>query len=100
MAKMRAVQVAKAGGPLELVEREIPTPSSGQVRVKVRACGICHSDSLTVEGHYPGIKYPRVPGHEAAGIVDALGADVPGWKVGDRVGIGRASCRERVCNDV
>ena len=88
MAKMRAVQVAKAGGPLELVEREIPTPGSGQVRVKVRACGICHSDSLTVEGHYPGIKYPRVPGHEAAGIVDALGADVPGWKVGDRVGIG------------
>jgi D-arabinose 1-dehydrogenase-like Zn-dependent alcohol dehydrogenase len=88
MAKMRAVQVAKAGGPLELVEREIPAPGPGQVRVKVHACGICHSDSLTVEGHYPGIKYPRVPGHEAAGVVDALGADVPGWKVGDRVGIG------------
>ena len=88
MAKMRAVQVAKAGGPLELVEREIPTPAAGQVRVKVHACGICHSDALTVEGHWPGIKYPRVPGHEAAGVVDALGADVPGWKVGDRVGIG------------
>ncbi|MDQ2766600.1 MAG: alcohol dehydrogenase [Gemmatimonadota bacterium] len=88
MAKMRAVQVAKAGGPLELVEKEIPTPGAGQVRVKVHACGICHSDALTVEGHWPGIKYPRVPGHEAAGVVDALGADVPGWKVGDRVGIG------------
>src|SRR5674476_19841 len=88
MAKMRAVQVAKAGGPLELVEREIPTPGAGQVRVKVHACGICHSDSLTIEGHWPGITYPRIPGHEAAGVVDALGADVPGWKAGDRVGIG------------
>ena len=88
MAKMRAVQVAKAGGPLELVERDIPAPGAGQVRVKVNACGICHSDSFTVEGLYPGIKYPRVPGHEAAGVVDALGTGVPGWKVGDRVGIG------------
>lgn len=88
MAKMRAVQVAKAGGPLELVEREILAPGAGQVRVRVHACGICHSDALTVEGYLPGINYPRVPGHEAAGVVDALGADVPGWKVGDRVGIG------------
>ena len=88
MAKMRAVQVAKAGGPLELVERDIPAPGAGQVRVKVNACGICHSDSFTVEGLYPGIEYPRVPGHEAAGVVDALGTGVPGWKVGDRVGIG------------
>ncbi|HEV7704714.1 MAG TPA: alcohol dehydrogenase [Gemmatimonadaceae bacterium] len=88
MAKMRAMQVAKAGGPLELVEKEIPTPGPGQVRVKVHACGICHSDALTVEGYWPGINYPRVPGHEAAGVVDALGAGVPGWKVGDRVGIG------------
>ena len=88
MAKMRAVQVAKAGGPLELVEKEIPTPGADQVRVKVHACGICHSDALTVEGYWPGIKYPRVPGHEAAGVVDALGAGVLGWKVGDRVGIG------------
>ncbi|MBK5186771.1 MAG: alcohol dehydrogenase catalytic domain-containing protein [Gemmatimonadaceae bacterium] len=88
MAKMRAVQVAKAGGPLELVEKEIPTPGAGQVRVKVHACGICHSDSLTVEGHWPGINYPRVPGHEAAGVIDALGAGVLGWKAGDRVGIG------------
>jgi D-arabinose 1-dehydrogenase-like Zn-dependent alcohol dehydrogenase len=88
MAKMRAVQVAKAGGPLELVEKEIPAPGVGQVRVRVHACGICHSDALTVEGYWPGISYPRVPGHEAAGVVDALGAEVPGWKVGDRVGIG------------
>ena len=88
MAKMRAVQVAKAGGPLELVEKEIPAPGAGQVRVRVHACGICHSDALTVEGYWPGINYPRVPGHEAAGVVDALGAEVPGWKVGDRVGIG------------
>lgn len=88
MAKMRAVQVAKAGGPLELVEKEIPEPAAGWVRVKVHACGICHSDSLTVEGHWPGIKYPRVPGHEVAGVVDAMGAGVLGWKAGDRVGIG------------
>jgi D-arabinose 1-dehydrogenase-like Zn-dependent alcohol dehydrogenase len=88
MAKMRAVQVAKAGGPLELVKKEIPTPGAGQVRVKVHACGICHSDALTVEGYWPGIEYPRVPGHEAAGVVDELGAEVLGWKVGDRVGIG------------
>ena len=88
MAKMRAVQVAKAGGPLELVEKDIPAPGPGQVVVKVHACGICHSDSLTVEGHWPGIKYPRVPGHEAAGVVDTLGAGVLGWKAGDRVGIG------------
>ncbi len=88
MAKMRAVQVAQAGGPLELVEKDILEPPAGHVRVKVHACGICHSDSLTIEGHWPGIKYPRVPGHEAAGVVDALGAGVLGWKAGDRVGIG------------
>lgn len=88
MAKMRAVQVAKAGGPLELVEKEIPEPGRDQVRVKVHACGICHSDSLTIEGHWPGIHYPRVPGHEVAGVVDAVGAGVLGWKAGDRVGIG------------
>ena len=88
MAKMRAVQVAKAGGALEMVEKEIPEPAAGYVRVKVYACGICHSDSLTVEGHWPGISYPRVPGHEVAGVVDALGTGVLGWKAGDRVGIG------------
>jgi len=88
MSAMRAMQVAKAGGPLELVEKEIPSPGPGQVLVKVHACGVCHSDSLTVEGHWPGIAYPRVPGHEAAGVVSALGSGVLGWKAGDRVGIG------------
>jgi D-arabinose 1-dehydrogenase-like Zn-dependent alcohol dehydrogenase len=88
MATMRAVQVAKAGGPLEPVEREIPEPALGYVRVKVHACGVCHSDSVTVEGLRPGIQYPRIPGHEVAGVVDAVGAGVLGWKAGDRVGIG------------
>ncbi|HTS17571.1 MAG TPA: alcohol dehydrogenase [Verrucomicrobiae bacterium] len=88
MARMKAVQVTKAGGPLELVERDIPAPGAGQVRVKVRACGVCHSDVLVKEGHWPGIQYPRVPGHEVIGTVDALGAGVAGWKVGKRVGVG------------
>jgi len=88
MPRMRAVQVSKAGGPFEMVEREIPQPGPRQVRVKVQACGLCHSDSLTKEGHWPGITYPRVPGHEVAGVIDAVGPDVPQWKVGQRVGIG------------
>ena len=89
MANMRALQVAKAGGPLELVERPIPEPGPGTVRIKVQACGICHSDSLTKEGHMPGIQYPRVPGHEVVGVIDSLGLDVPArWAVGQRVGIG------------
>jgi D-arabinose 1-dehydrogenase-like Zn-dependent alcohol dehydrogenase len=82
------VQVTQSNGPFELVEREIPEPGVGQVRIKVEACGICHSDSLTKEGTYPGIQYPRVPGHEVAGIVDALGAGVVGWTEGQRVGVG------------
>jgi D-arabinose 1-dehydrogenase-like Zn-dependent alcohol dehydrogenase len=88
MAKMRAVQVTKAGGPLEMVEREIPTPGPNMVRVRVEANGICHSDVLTKEGLFPGIQYPRVPGHEVAGILDAVGDGVEGWTKGDRVGIG------------
>lgn len=88
MAKMRAVQVTKAGGPFELVQREIPEPGPRQVRVKVQACGLCHSDSLVKEGIWPGIQYPRVPGHEIAGVVDAVGRDVPEWKAGQRVGVG------------
>ena len=88
MPKMRAVQGSKAGGPFEMLEREIPQPGPRQVRVKVQACGLCHSDSLTKEGHWPGIIYPRVPGHEIAGVIDAVGPDVPQWKVGQRVGIG------------
>src|SRR5450432_3000499 len=88
MAKMRAVQVSHPGGPFEIVEREIPEPGAGSVRIKVQACGICHSDSLTKDGHYPGIEYPRVPGHEIAGIVDAIGSGVAGWTVGERAGVG------------
>lgn len=85
---MRAVQVTEPGGPLELVEREVPEPEAGHVRIRVEACGVCHSDSFTAEGAFPGIAYPRVPGHEVAGVIDALGADVAGWEVGQRVGVG------------
>jgi 2-desacetyl-2-hydroxyethyl bacteriochlorophyllide A dehydrogenase len=85
---MQVVQVAHAGGPLELVERDVPEPSEGHVLVKVQACGICHSDSLTKEGQWPGIQYPRVPGHEIAGVIEKLGADVEGWTAGQRVGVG------------
>jgi D-arabinose 1-dehydrogenase-like Zn-dependent alcohol dehydrogenase len=88
MSRMQAVQVGKANGAFELVERDIPNPGTRQVRVKVQACGICHSDSFTKMGAFPGIKFPRVPGHEVVGILDALGADVPEWKVGARVGVG------------
>ncbi|HUK19108.1 MAG TPA: alcohol dehydrogenase [Bryobacteraceae bacterium] len=88
MATMRAVQVARPGGELELVEREIPQPGAGRVRIKVEACGICHSDSVVKEGLFPGIQYPRVPGHEAVGVIDAVGAGVPAWKTGARVGVG------------
>ncbi len=88
MAKMRAAQVSRPKGPIEIVERDIPTPGAGQVRVKVQACGICHSDVFVKEGLFPGIQFPRVPGHEVAGIVDAVGSGVVRWKTGDRVGVG------------
>jgi len=88
MSKMRVVQVPYAKGPFEIVERDIPEPGAGQIRIKVQACGVCHSDSLTKEGSIPGIAYPRVPGHEVVGVVDAVGAEVPGWKSGERAGIG------------
>src|SRR5208337_1191018 len=88
MARMRVVQVPRRNGPLEFVEREIPEPPAGSVRIKVQACGVCHSDSITKEGLFPGIQYPRVPGHEVAGVIDAIGPGVPGWKIGERVGIG------------
>jgi D-arabinose 1-dehydrogenase-like Zn-dependent alcohol dehydrogenase len=88
MSKMRVVQVSRPGGPFELVEREIPEPGLGHVRIKVDACGICHSDVLTKEGTWPGIQYPRVPGHEVAGVVEAVGEGVVGWTEGQRVGVG------------
>ena len=85
---MKAVQVSKPGGDFEIVDRKTPEPGRGEVRVKVEACGLCHSDLLVKEGHFPGIDYPRIPGHEIAGRVDALGADVKLWKPGQRVGVG------------
>ena len=88
MSKMCVVQVTRANGTFEIVEREIPQPAAGLVRVKVEACGICHSDTMTKEGLFPGIQYPRVPGHEIAGVIDAVGAGVAGWAKGQRVGVG------------
>lgn len=87
---MRSVQVSKAKGPLEIVERDVPEPNKGQVRIKVQACGICHSDSFTKEGLFPGIQYPRVPGHEIAGVIDEVGKDITNdeWKPGQRVAVG------------
>src|ERR1700758_5269882 len=88
MSKMRAVQVPRPKGPFEIVERDIPEPGPGRVRIKVQACGICHSDTLTKEGTFPGLEYPRVPGHEIVGVVDAVGENVARWKAGQRVGVG------------
>ena len=88
MAKNLVAQVGKAGGEFELVEREMPVPGSGEIRIKVLACGVCHSDQVTKDGIFPWIAYPRVPGHEVAGIVDEVGAGVTEWKKGDRVGAG------------
>jgi D-arabinose 1-dehydrogenase-like Zn-dependent alcohol dehydrogenase len=86
MATMRVAQVSRPGGPLELVERPIPDPGPGSVRIKVQACGVCHSDVFTKEGQWPGITFPRVPGHEVVGVIDAVGQDVPGrWKTGVQV---------------
>jgi D-arabinose 1-dehydrogenase-like Zn-dependent alcohol dehydrogenase len=85
---MKVVQVAKPNSELEVVEREIPEPTAWHVRIKVQACGICHSDMFTVMGAFPGIQYPRVPGHEVVGLIDAVGTDVPDWKPGMRVGVG------------
>ncbi|MGA2559468.1 MAG: alcohol dehydrogenase [Terracidiphilus sp.] len=84
----RAVQVPDVGGAFEVVQREFPDPGPGHVRIRVQACGVCHSDSVTKFGLFPGIAYPRVPGHEVAGVLDAVGADVPVFKVGQRVGLG------------
>jgi len=95
--KMKAAQISKPGGNWELVERDIPEPQGGQVRVKVEACGICHSDSLVKEGLWPGLKYPRVPGHEIAGRIDAVGDNVTGWTLGRRVGVGWHGGHDFVC---
>src|SRR5437870_7651454 len=97
MPKMKAVQVPKAGADFEIVEREIPQPGAGQVRIHVQACGICHSDVITKEGFLPGITYPRVPGHEVAGVIDELGAGVKEWREGQRVGVGWHGGQDGIC---
>lgn len=88
MSTMRVAQVGRADGPLEIVERPVPAPGPGEVRVKVQACGVCHSDAYTRTARFPGMSLPRVPGHEVVGLVDALGDDVQGWTTGERVGVG------------
>jgi D-arabinose 1-dehydrogenase-like Zn-dependent alcohol dehydrogenase len=97
IAPMKAAQIPKPGGDFQIVEREIPKPGAGQVLIKVQACGICHSDVLTKEGAWPGIEYPRVPGHEVAGIIDELGAGVSEWKKGQRVGVGWHGGQDGTC---
>ena len=97
LAPMLVAQISKSGGDFEIVEREVPTPGPGQVRIKVRACGVCHSDIFVKEGLWPGIQYPRVPGHEVAGIIDELGAEVTGWKKGQRVGVGWHGGHDNTC---
>jgi D-arabinose 1-dehydrogenase-like Zn-dependent alcohol dehydrogenase len=97
MAKMKAVQVPKAGADFEIVEREIPQPGAGHVRIQVQACGVCHTDVMTKEGLFPGITYPRVPGHEVAGVIDELGSDVKGWQKGQRVGVGWHCGQDGTC---
>jgi D-arabinose 1-dehydrogenase-like Zn-dependent alcohol dehydrogenase len=94
-----AAQVEKGGGGIHIVVREIPQPEVGQVRVKVQACGVCHSDALVIEGSWPGIPYPRVPGHEVTGIVDAIGAGVSAWQMGQRVGVGWHGGRDGTCSE-
>src|SRR5580704_18139956 len=94
---MKAVQVPKAGADFEVVEREIPQPGPGQVRIRVSACGVCRSDEITKNGIYPGISYPRVPGHEVAGAIDEVGAGVTGWITGERVGVGWHGGHDGTC---
>jgi D-arabinose 1-dehydrogenase-like Zn-dependent alcohol dehydrogenase len=97
IAPMKAAQIPKPGGDFEIVEREIPKAGRRQVRIQVRACGICHSDMFTKEGAWPGIEYPRVPGHEVVGVIDELGEGVSGWRKGQRVGVGWHGGHDNTC---
>ena len=97
MVSMKVAQISAPGGEFEIVEREIPKPAQRQVRIKVQACGICHSDALVKDGSWAGIQYPRIPGHEVVGIVDELGAGVSEWKIGQRVGIGWHGGQDGTC---
>src|SRR6516164_10519319 len=97
MAKMKAVQVPRPGADFEVVERDIPEPGAGQLRIRVQACGVCHSDVVTKEGILPGISYPRVPGHEVAGVIDKVGSGVNNFKTGERVGVGWHGGQDGTC---
>jgi D-arabinose 1-dehydrogenase-like Zn-dependent alcohol dehydrogenase len=99
VATMKVAQISKPGAGFQIVEREIPEPGAGQVRIKVQACGVCHSDVLTVEGAWPGIQYPRIPGHEVAGIIDEVGPGVSAWKKGQRVGVGWHGGHDNTCRE-
>jgi D-arabinose 1-dehydrogenase-like Zn-dependent alcohol dehydrogenase len=97
IAPMTVAQVSRPGGDFEIVEREIPKPAQRQVRIKVQACGVCHSEVLVKEGMWPGLQYPRIPGHEVVGVIDELGAGVSEWRVGQRVGIGWHGGQDGTC---
>ena len=99
VALITAAQIARPGGDFEIVERAIPEPAAGQVRLKVQACGVCHSDMFTKEGLWPGIQYPRVPGHEVVGIIDELGSGVSTWKKGQRAGVGWHGGHDNTCRE-
>jgi D-arabinose 1-dehydrogenase-like Zn-dependent alcohol dehydrogenase len=99
MAQMKVAQVSNPGADFRIIEREIPEPGAGHVRIKVQACGVCHSDVLTKEGLWPGIQYPRVPGHEVAGIIDELGEGTSEWKQGQRVGVGWHGGQDGTCRE-
>ena len=99
LAPMKAAQISKPGAGFQIVEREIPEPGAGQVRIKVQACGVCHSDVLTVEGSWAGIQYPRVPGHEVVGTIHEVGGGVTAWKKGQRVGVGWHGGHDNTCRE-
>src|SRR5215469_11055332 len=96
---MKVAQISRPGGDFEIVERAIPKPGAGEVLIKVQACGVCHSDVFTKEGYWPGIQYPRIPGHEVAGVIDEVGAGVSGWKKGQRVGVGWHGGHDNTCRE-
>jgi len=99
VAAMKVARISKPGADFEIVEREVPEPAPGHVRIKVQACGVCHSDVLTKDGLWPGIQYPRVPGHEVAGVIDQVGAGVTTWKIGQRVGVGWHGGQDNTCRE-
>jgi D-arabinose 1-dehydrogenase-like Zn-dependent alcohol dehydrogenase len=98
-ASNKVAQISKAGAGFQIVEREMPEPGEREVRIKVQACGVCHSDVLTVEGGWPGLEYPRIPGHEVAGIIDEVGSGVSEWKKGQRVGVGWHGGHDGTCRE-